>query len=67
MKPRRSSSAAIAAPMPRLAPVIARPGADVIDLHVYTFNQVASTEAWRRDYLAALDSDVAVGAGGAPG
>jgi methylenetetrahydrofolate reductase (NADPH) len=38
----------------RLAPVIADPGAGVIDLHVYTFNQVPSTESWRRDYLAEL-------------
>lgn len=38
----------------KLAPVIADPAADVIDLHVYTFNQVESTEGWRRDYLAAL-------------
>ncbi len=38
----------------KLAPVIADPAADVIDLHVYTFNQVESTEGWRREYLAAL-------------
>ena len=38
----------------KLAPVIADPAADVIDLHVYTFNQVESTERWRREYLAAL-------------
>jgi methylenetetrahydrofolate reductase (NADPH) len=34
-----------------LAPVIADPGAKVIDLHVYTFNNVSATETWRRDYL----------------
>lgn len=38
----------------KLAPVIADPAAGVIDLHVYTFNQVPSTEAWRREYVAAL-------------
>ncbi len=38
----------------KLAPVIADPAAGVIDLHVYTFNQVPSTEAWRGEYLAAL-------------
>ena len=36
------------------APVLARPGALVTGLHVYTFNQVAETEAWRRDYLDKL-------------
>ena len=30
------------------APVLARPEALVTGLHVYTFNQVAETEAWRR-------------------
>ena len=38
----------------KLAPVLADPAADVIDLHLYTFNQVESTEAWRGGYLAAL-------------
>ncbi|MBF8289493.1 MAG: Methylenetetrahydrofolate reductase [Chloroflexi bacterium] len=38
----------------KLAPVIADPAAGVIDLHVYTFNQVPATEAWRREYLGAL-------------
>lgn len=38
----------------QLAPLIAEPRAGVADLHVYTFNQVPSTERWRRDYLAAL-------------
>ena len=38
----------------KLAPVLADPAADVIDLHVYTFNQVESTEAWRGGYLATL-------------
>ena len=35
----------------KLAPLIADPGADVIGLHIYTFNQVASTETWRRERL----------------
>jgi len=38
----------------KLAPVLADPRADVIGLHVYTFNQVESTEGWRREYLASL-------------
>ncbi len=36
------------------APVLARPEALVTGLHVYTFNQVAETEAWRRGYLDRL-------------
>lgn len=36
------------------APALALPGARVTGLHVYTFNQVARTEAWRRDYLDRL-------------
>jgi methylenetetrahydrofolate reductase (NADPH) len=38
----------------RCAPVLARPEAMVTGLHVYTFNQVAETEAWRREYLERL-------------
>jgi methylenetetrahydrofolate reductase (NADPH) len=37
-----------------LAPLMADPAAGVADLHVYTFNAVDVTEAWRRRYLAAL-------------
>lgn len=33
-----------------LVPVLA----EIEDLHIYTFNQVASTEEWRLDYLATL-------------
>jgi methylenetetrahydrofolate reductase (NADPH) len=40
----------------RCAPVLARPEALVTGLHVYTFNQVAETEAWRQEYLARLMS-----------
>jgi methylenetetrahydrofolate reductase (NADPH) len=36
------------------APALARPEARVTGLHVYTFNQVAETEAWRRGYLDKL-------------
>jgi methylenetetrahydrofolate reductase (NADPH) len=36
------------------APALARPEARVTGLHVYTFNQVAETEAWRRGYLDRL-------------
>ena len=38
----------------KLAPVLGDPVANVMGLHVYTFNQVQSTEAWRREYLASL-------------
>jgi methylenetetrahydrofolate reductase (NADPH) len=38
-----------------LAPVIADPAANVVDLHVYTFNNVPATVAWRDE----LRSDVA--------
>ena len=36
------------------APVLARPESRVSGLHVYTFNQVAETEAWRRSYIDRL-------------
>jgi len=37
-----------------LAPVLTDPAADVRDLHIYTFNQVETTEEWRARYLVAL-------------
>jgi len=37
-----------------LEAVLADPVADVRDLHIYTFNQVETTEEWRTRYLAAL-------------
>lgn len=36
------------------APALGAPGALVEGLHVFTFNQVAETEAWRQDLLARL-------------
>ena len=36
------------------APALARPEALVTGLHVYTFNQIGETEAWRRGYLERL-------------
>jgi methylenetetrahydrofolate reductase (NADPH) len=39
----------------RLAPVIADPAADVIGLHVYTFNNVPATEAWRLEASGAVE------------
>ncbi|MBD8868171.1 methylenetetrahydrofolate reductase [Nocardioides sp. MJB4] len=36
------------------APALTRPDAAVVGLHVFTFNQVAETEAWRRDLVARL-------------
>jgi methylenetetrahydrofolate reductase (NADPH) len=38
----------------RCAPELGRPDALVEGLHVFTFNQIAETEAWRTDLLAAL-------------
>ena len=37
-----------------LAPLIADPAAGVVDLHLYTFNNVAATETWRRKFIASL-------------
>jgi methylenetetrahydrofolate reductase (NADPH) len=39
-----------------LAPTSADPAADIRDLHVFTFNQVETTELWRRRYLASLQA-----------
>ena len=41
-----------------LAPLIADPAAGVVDLHVYTFNAVEVTEAWRRRYVATIAARV---------
>ena len=38
----------------RCAPTLGEPGALVEGLHVFTFNQIAETEAWRRELLARL-------------
>jgi len=38
----------------QLAPLYADPVADVRWVHLYTFNQVESTEAWRQRYLSGL-------------
>jgi methylenetetrahydrofolate reductase (NADPH) len=37
-----------------LAPLFGDPVADVRWVHLYTFNQVETTDAWRRRYLEAL-------------
>ena len=36
------------------APALTKPGALVEGLHVFTFNQVAETEAWRTDLIRRL-------------
>jgi methylenetetrahydrofolate reductase (NADPH) len=36
------------------APLLATPESQVTGLHIYTFNQVAETEAWRRSYREQL-------------
>lgn len=38
----------------RCAPTLGEPAALVEGLHVFTFNQIAETEAWRRDLLGRL-------------
>ncbi|HYG94924.1 MAG TPA: methylenetetrahydrofolate reductase [Nocardioides sp.] len=38
----------------RCAPTVGEPGMKVAGLHLYTFNQVAETEAWRQDFLRRL-------------
>ena len=37
-----------------LAPVVANPAAGVADIHLYTFNNVEATEAWRRRFIDSL-------------
>ena len=37
-----------------LAATIADPAANVLGFHIYTFNNVAATEAWRQEQIAAL-------------
>ena len=39
----------------KCAPSVGEPEARVDGLHVYTFNQVAETEAWRKDWLRRLE------------
>jgi methylenetetrahydrofolate reductase (NADPH) len=58
----KSTMARLAAPggftgerfLEQCAPALARPESLVTGMHVYTFNQVAETEAWRRGYLDKL-------------
>ncbi|MCZ6661492.1 MAG: methylenetetrahydrofolate reductase, partial [Actinobacteria bacterium] len=38
-----------------LSQVIADPEANIGVVHLYTFNQVETSEAWRQDWLAAID------------
>ena len=38
----------------KCAPIVGEPEMRVAGLHVYTFNQVAETEAWRQDWLNRL-------------
>jgi methylenetetrahydrofolate reductase (NADPH) len=38
----------------KCAPTVGEQEMNVVGLHVYTFNQVAETEAWRQDWLARL-------------
>ncbi len=39
-------------------PALARPGAGVAGLHVFTFNQIAETEQWRRSFLDRLQEPI---------
>jgi methylenetetrahydrofolate reductase (NADPH) len=38
----------------RLTPSFGRPGTNLAGFHVFTFNELEKTEAWRRDWLARL-------------
>jgi methylenetetrahydrofolate reductase (NADPH) len=49
-----------------LAPLLADPAAAVAGLHLYTFNQVETTEEWRQAYLAGLASLGPVASEGLP-
>jgi methylenetetrahydrofolate reductase (NADPH) len=40
----------------KCAPTVGEPEMRVAGLHVYTFNQVAETEAWRQDWLRRLET-----------
>jgi methylenetetrahydrofolate reductase (NADPH) len=42
-----------------IAPHAADPTAQMVDIHLYTFNAVDATEKWRQDYLARLEAGVA--------
>ncbi len=42
-----------------LAPVIADPASRIVDLHLYTFNAVQATEAWRKAFIGKLDERAA--------
>ena len=42
----------------KCAPALGEPGALVEGLHVFTFNQIAETEAWRTDLARAVDGAV---------
>ena len=37
-----------------LAPVAANPAMGVADIHLYTFNNIEATEAWRRRFVDSL-------------
>ncbi|WP_448623504.1 methylenetetrahydrofolate reductase [Geodermatophilus sp. URMC 64] len=42
----------------RLAPALGHPLADLQGIHLFTFNEVARTEAWRQEWLARLADPV---------
>ncbi|MGH3424834.1 MAG: methylenetetrahydrofolate reductase [Nocardioidaceae bacterium] len=43
----------------RVGPTLADPASHVEGLHIFTFNQVGETEAWRRDWLSRLSGSTA--------
>jgi methylenetetrahydrofolate reductase (NADPH) len=65
----KSSFARIASPggynpdrfLERISGMLADPAAVVHGLHVFTFNQIAETEAWRRTLLESLDGTAMAG------
>jgi methylenetetrahydrofolate reductase (NADPH) len=43
----------------RLTPALGRPDTNLQSFHLFTFNELARTEAWRQEWLARLADDVA--------
>jgi methylenetetrahydrofolate reductase (NADPH) len=42
----------------RLAPALGHPGSNLQGIHLFTFNELARTEAWRQEWLARLSDPV---------
>jgi methylenetetrahydrofolate reductase (NADPH) len=44
----------------RIAPATREPASHVEGLHIFTFNQIAESQAWREDLIAQIDQKPAV-------